>query len=477
MILKNFIWDYSGRLLTMVVSLGITGTLSRILSPSDFGLMGLVMAVSGVAGMFLDFGFSSAIIQKSDIATEELSTIFYLNFAVGIFVYCVIYLSSPYIANYYNSINLANLLKVSALVFLFIPINLVPSALIQKQMLFKQQAIRNMIVTIFIGFCTIWLAFNGWGIWSLVFQSLLGVIFSIIINIMITKWRPTFYFNLLGIKSIFKYSIFMFLSSILNNVFTKFDIFFIGKVFNLPILGQYTRAQGFDAIVRGVSSSSLLSVLFPYFSRIQHNDDLVRKQWERFFNLICFTFFLFMGWAFISSKVIFIIIFGEKWLIASYYFKIITLIGFVYPLSSLALGIMEAKGQSQDFLRVEVLKKMVIFPCFIVAYFYGITWFLISLILSYSIALVLNLIFLKRSINYNIYNTILELIKYIVIFGLFLLIAYLINFDKITNNSNIVLVLIINTIFTLYYMIAVYLVQPSTLKFAYQSTSQIFKRK
>ncbi len=476
MVLNNFLWDYSARLIMMGVNLAITGVLSRILNPTDYGVMGLIMAVTGIAAIFQDFGFSSAIVQKKEISEQQIATIFFLNWAVGILIYLLIFFMAPWLAKSYGQYNLVGFLRVSGLIFLISPINLVPSALIQKNMQFKQQALRNVGTTAGIGSITIFMAYHGWGVWSLISQSLLISFFSILINLAITKWRPFFFFNLSGIRSIFSYSSYLFLSSLLNNTFTRIDVFLIGKIFSLSTLGHYTRAQGMDNMVRGVSTASLLSVLFPYFARIQHDESLLVQQWVKYFNLICFAYFLLMGVTFISSKFIFLFLFGEQWLIAADYYKIIALTGFIYPLSALALSILEARGRSKAFFQVELIKKIIMLPCFFVAYYFGIEAFLWSLIIAYVIMFIFNLVFLKKAIHYSLKQTLIEFGKYVLILAVFLIVTCYFAYSSLINSTDFWVVAGVSTLFSLYYLICVYFLQPQTIQLVRQTIRLVLKR-
>jgi len=477
MVLKNFLWEYSGRLITIGTGLIITAILSRLLSPADYGVMGLVMAVSGIARMFLEFGFGSAIVQKGDINNQQLSTIFFLNTGMGLVIYGILFSFAPLVSRFYEIPELTFILRVGAITFLLSPLNLVPSALIQKRMLFKQQATRNIFVTIIIGSFAIFLAYKGWGVWSLVFQSLLGAFLGLLINLGITKWNPILYFKISCLRSIFGYSSFLFLSSLINNVYNKFDIFLIGKLFTLSTLGQYSRAQSFEGMVRGISSSSLLTVLFPYFSKNKDNESLLIVQWKKFFNVICFAYFLIMGFSFISAKFIFLLFFGNQWLEASDYFKLISLIGFVYPLSSLALSIIEARGHSKVFFQVEVLKKIVTFPCFLIAYYYGIKYFLLSLVFSYFIGFLLNLIFLKKALKFNLKESLIDLTKYIVIVSSFLLSLSILNYDYFLNSTDVIVVATVNGSFLLFYLLSAKVFHPTTINLIYKLLISLTYRK
>nr|WP_290935959.1 oligosaccharide flippase family protein [Haliscomenobacter sp.] len=262
-----------------------------MLHPTDYGFIGLIVAVSSIALIFQDFGLGSAIVQKQHVDQQQLSTIFFLSLGVGLLLCLIVYFTAPLIAAYYQEYQLTQYFRVSVLGILFGSLNVVPSALVQKKMLFKQQALRNAITTIFVGSVTVKLAYSGWGIWSLMLQVLLISASTVVINFFITKWHPLFYFRLSSIREIMNYSRYVFLSNVSNVVFTRIDTFIIPKVFNLSILGFYSRAQQMDNMVRNVSSTSIIGVLFPYFSTIIENDELVLKLWERYYNLICLGYF------------------------------------------------------------------------------------------------------------------------------------------------------------------------------------------
>lgn len=473
MIFRHFLWDYSGRLMTMLVGLSITAVLSRILTPADYGVMGIVLAVGGIAAMFLDFGFSSAIVQRQSISDEQLSTIFYLNIGVGILLYLIVFALSFWIEQYYNTEGLAFILHISAISFIVMPLNIVPTALIQKKMLFKQQALRSILISIVVGVVSIGMAYSGWGIWSLVFQTLLTLILTTILNLYIAKWKPTTQFNLLSISSIFRYSSYLFGSSLLNNLYSKIDIFLIGKVFSLAILGQYSRALWFDSVIKNISTSSLISVLLPYFSKNQDNDILLLELWEKYFNLICFSFFMFMGVGYLSAEYLFVLLFGPNWITAAEYFKIIILSGFVFPISGLALSILEAKGMGKAFFQVEILKKLIILPCFFIAYYKGVQAFLIVLVIAYFLAMLLNMFFLGKAIKYNLFTQLRELGKYIFTLTTYLLLITGIMSWLVLDFMNIWTVFFVNLFFAIYYLLFIYILQPATIFVTFKAIKKI----
>lgn len=476
MVLKHLIWDYTGRLTSVILNLLVTSLLSRILHPTDYGYIGLIVAVSSIALIFQDFGLGSAIIQRKNVDQYQLSTIFFLSLGVGLFFCSIVYFTAPLIAAYYEENQLTKYFRASILGILFGSLNVVPAALVQKKMLFKQQALRNAITTIFVGSVTVGLAYSGWGIWSLMLQVLLISASTVVINFFITKWYPSFYFRLSAILEIINYSSYIFLSNVSNVVFSRIDTFIIPKVFNLSILGFYSRAQQMDNMVRNVSSTSILGVLFPYFSTIIENDELVLKLWERYYNLICLAYFLITGIAIISANFSFTLLFGTQWDTAADYYKLIAITGFVYPISSLALSIIQARGNGKDFFYVEILKKTCLIPTFFIAYYFDIWSFLISLSISYLFMLILNLLFLKRAIKYRIGKYLILTGKYFFVTLTFIGTFYYFDSMNYINIYDLWTVLICILSYITYFILVMFVLQPSTFQLIRQTLVLILEQ-
>ena len=476
MVLKHLLWDYTGRLSSVVLNLVVTSLLSRILHPTDYGFIGLIVAVSSIALIFQDFGLGAAIVQKQNVDQNQLSTIFFLSLSIGILLCTIVYFAAPFIARYYQENQLTQYFRLSILGILFGSLNVVPAALVQKKMLFKQQALRNAITTICVGFVTLWLAYSGWGIWSLMLQVLMVSASTVIINFFITKWRPLFYFQLSSIREISNYSSYVFLSNVSNVIFTRIDVFIIPKVFNLSTLGFYSRAQQMDNMVRNVSSTSILGVLFPYFSTIIENDDLVLKLWERYYNLICLAYFLITGIAFINANFAFGLLFGAQWDTAANYYKLLAITGFVYPISSLALSIIQARGNGRDFFYVEILKKSCLIPTFFIAYYFDIWSFLVSLSISYLFMLILNLLFLKRAIKYRIGKYLLLTSKYFLVTLIFIGTFYYLGLIDYLDIYNFWTIFICSLLYIAYFLISMFVLQPSTYQLIRQTLELILKQ-
>lgn len=411
MLLRSILWDYAGRFSLLFATLAVTGVLSRLLTPEEFGAVGIVVAISGLATLLLEFGFVSAIIQQPEVREEQLSTIFYVVLAGSAVVYALIVAAAPAVADFYHVPALTALLRVSGLSFLINAFNLVPNALIIKQMRFKEQSMRNVAITICVGAVAIFLAYRGWGMWALVLQALLTPLLSFLVNVWLTRWHPRMTFRWASIEDMFRYSKFLFFSSVLDAVYTRVDALLIGKALNMQSVGFYSRAKGMETMVQGITTSSLNAVMFPFFSKMQDDVEGLKSAFNRFFGIICAGLFLFTGLAYINAPWVFEVLFGPQWSVSAGYYRIIAMVAFVYPLSALMLSVMSARGNSKDFFRAEVAKKAVYTPTFLFVW-RGIEAYLYAWAVAVLVAFFINLYFLRRTLSVRIFPYIKTVLLY-----------------------------------------------------------------
>ena len=424
----------------MLVSLITSSILARLLTPADYGLVGISMAVNGLAAIFLNFGFVSAIIQAKELSNKSLSTVFFLNVLVSLFIYVMVFFGSPWISEFYQIQELELILKISAISFIVSAVTIVPSALMTREMKFKQMAVVSLVSSIMSGSLGIYLAFQHWGVWSIIFQQLLGGLIVTIGYYAYTKWSPILYYKLHSINDMLHFGVYMFFSGFLDGIYTRIDIFLIAKVFSPASLGLYTRAQGLDSMIRNLSSGSLLNVLFPTFAKIKDDPTQLKQLYYQYFQLICFVFCLLGGVFYLSAEKLFLLLFGSQWLLSAVYFKILVLAGFAYPLSNLSLSIIEARGNSKNFFKVELIKKVLFFPTYFIAYYLGIIPFLIAYAIAMYIATFINVRFLKYELEISVWQTIKYLSTYLFpVLGIVACISMMQSLLHIQSNYGVVL--------------------------------------
>ena len=272
-------WSVVDQAVRQFITLVISGVLSRLLTPAEYGLLGMVTVAIGFLQVFKDMGLGSSIIQKQGITAEEQSTIFWLNVAIGVALTLLLLLAAPWIAVFFNEPQLTLLIRVMSLNFVIGSMAIVPDALIQKAIDFKSYFYRNLGTVIAGGLLGIWLAYKGFGVWALVGQSLLTTLAGLIISFRMVPWRPQYTFNKNLLKSHLRYSLPLLGDSSINYWVRNIDNLLVGKFLGAISLGIYTRAYNLMLLPVRQISGTLTRVMFPSFAIIQHD---IAKMWEQY---------------------------------------------------------------------------------------------------------------------------------------------------------------------------------------------------
>ncbi len=427
----NFMWSYSQKIGQTIIGILIAAILARIISPAENGLIVFSLSINAVAGMFLNFGFSSAIVQQKEVNQQQLSSVFFFNMVLATSIMLLLMSVAGFLAQYYENSVLQNVIIVSSISFVFNAANIVPVGMLTRQMRYKTIAIRSLISTILSGSIGVTMAYNGYGVWSIVIQQLGYVVFNTIGNYLATKWWPIWYYQFGSIRHMFNFGFFMFLSGMLDSIYSKLDYFIIAKVFKFGSLGQYGRAQMFDTQLRDLTSSSIIGVLFPLFAQKRDDKQALQTMYETYFEMVTLIFCLFSGAMFLAAGFVFHILFGSQWTESVFYFKIFIIAGFAYPLSSLSLSIIESRGNSKNFLKVEVLKKILFLPTYFIAYYHGIIPYLYSYLIACFIGTFLNVKFVNFEIPFNFKKIVLTFFSYYIPAAIIIGVLYFI-FSKYT---------------------------------------------
>lgn len=409
---KNLLWDYTGRFSTTIFSLITSLVLTRLLKPGDYGLIGLAIAINGVAGVFLNLGLSSAIIQKN-YNKDQHSTIFWLNTGLAAFVAIIVSLLAPALADFFHLPDVKPIIYINAGLLVISSTGVVPTALLTKNMMFKKMNIRNAIAALIAGCMGILLALRGWGVWALVTQIVVNSLVSLILVFMMTRWYPSLKFNYRQIKDGLSFGKYMFFSSLLDGFVSRLDVFIIGRIFTTHTLGLYTRAQSLDSMTRSLSSASLLSVLFPAFAKMSHDKSAVKVLFHNYFEIIGFVFCLLAGISYVIAPAVFQQLFGTRWDEAAQYFQLLVLSGYAFPISSLMLTVIEAQGNSKSFFKAEVWKKIIFIPTYFLAYFFGVKIFLLAFWVACLLGVLVNMLYLRKEIDVDVKKLHLILWRYI----------------------------------------------------------------
>jgi len=402
--LKAFIWDFLGKLSTQGMGFVVTIFLARLLEPSDFGLIAMIMVVVGVAQVFTDVGLGGALIQRRKVLPIHYSSVFYFNITIASILTCITYFSADFVAEFYNNQELIPLTQSISFLFVISAFSSVQAIRLRKQLNYATLTKLSFISSLLSGCVGILLALNGFGVWSLVAQVISQGLFYNLLLWKVTHWFPGFSFSFKALKQLWGYGFRMFLASLLEAVFARIDFLIIGKVFSASTLGYFQRAKQFNSLVVHYSSASLMAVMFPLLSKVQNDLPRFKNIILKSLNLLCLVVFVLLGGLYLTAEELIIFLFSDKWLPSVKYMEILILSGFSYPISALLVNVLSSRGNSKAFLKLEILKKTLHLFNFVNAYFYGIESYLYGLIIVSSLGLILNIIYAGRELNFKIYT-------------------------------------------------------------------------
>jgi O-antigen/teichoic acid export membrane protein len=378
---KAFIWDFFGKFARNGMGFIISIFLARLLEPSDFGLIAMVMVIVGMASIFTDTGLGGALIQRRRVLPVHYTSVFYFNIIIASLLTIITCLSASKISEFYNNSELIPLAEIMSLSFIISAFSSVQNIKLQKELNFALLT-RTMLIASFVsGVIGVSLAFYGAGIWSLVVQNLSqGIIYNALIwNA--ADWKPSLQFSFRALLQLWGFGFRMFLVSLLNIIYTRLDYLIIGKLFPPATLGFYERAKSLNMMAIQYSSGSLMSVLFPILSKVQNDLPRFQNIILKGLGIISFTVFLIFGNLYLTSEELIVTLFSDKWLPSVEYFKILAFSGFAYPINALLVNVLSSRGNSKAFLRMAVYKKTVGFSNLGIGFYFGIEGFLYGLII------------------------------------------------------------------------------------------------
>jgi teichuronic acid exporter len=399
-----FFWDFFGKMAMHGTAFIVTIFLARLLEPSAFGLVAMVMVIVTVAKVFTDVGLGGALIQRRRVLPVHFSSVFYFNILVGVALTLITFFSAPLISEFYENEALVPIVEVMSFMFIITAFSSVQTNILRKDLHYAALTKANFFSALLSGIAGVALAFYGAGVWSLVSQAILRVLFYNVFIWKVSNWFPSFSFSFKALRQLWGYGFRIFLSGLLETVFTHLDVIIIGKLFTPAALGFFQQAKALDGLIVKYSSGSIMAVLFPILSKVQN--DLPRFQHIviRTLEIICFIVFLLLGGMYLVSEELIVTLFTEKWLPAAAYFKLLVLSGFAYPISALLVNILKGRGNSKAFLRLEIYKKILLSINFYIGFLWGIEGYLFGLVITSVLSVALNIVFASREIQLAVHQ-------------------------------------------------------------------------
>lgn len=359
-LLSGFAWNFIEKVLMRGASFVISIILARLLSPSDFGLIGMLAIFIAVSNVFIDGGLAKALIQRQNCQNIDFSTAFVTNVGVALIIYFVLFLCAPLIADFYHEPILTKLTRILALNFILGSFNIVQRAKLMSRVDFKSLAQVNVIATVISGTCGIIMAYCGYGVWSLVGQTLISTIVLIFLLPFFSKWKPSIKFSKESFRQLFGFGSKLMFSGVVAVIINNISTISIGRFYDSNKLGYYTRASQFSDTISSTMSDVLGNVTFPVLSELQNDRGRFVSVYRKslfFTALVSFPMMILLA---LLARPIVIILLTEKWLPCVVLMQWLFLARMFTPLSSINMNVLNAIGRSDLFMKLDFIKAPIL---------------------------------------------------------------------------------------------------------------------
>lgn len=348
----KFIEQLSVKLTSLIVSI----VLARILEVSDFGLIAILTIFVHISSSIIEGGLSTSLIQKKDVRDVDYSTVFYSSLGLAVLLYVLLFASADFIADQYHNQDLSLYLRIIGLTLFVTPFNTVQFGYIYKHMQFKKMLIATLTSSAVSGVTGIVMAYNGYGAWSLVVQTMLNSIITVLMLLFLVKWKPKPLFSFVKLKEHFAYGWKLLVSSLLETFYNEVRSLVIGKKYTADDLAYYNRGDSYPKTVMTSLNTSVQTVMFPVLSSEQENRLRLKEVMRKSIALSSFIVFPVMaGFAAVADPVIRIIL-TEKWLPCVPYLQLACIIYAIQPINSCNLQAIKAIGRSDLYLILDIIK-------------------------------------------------------------------------------------------------------------------------
>ena len=375
--------------------------IARILIPADYGIIALIAVFMGVSQVIINGGFAAALIRKQDRTEEDFSTVFYYNVLAGIFLYLLLFIAAPWIADFYKMPILIPVTRVAGLNMIIASFSTIHITKLTIAVNFKTLAKISFISTVITGMVGIFMAYLGYRVWALVFQGLAASVLSTILLWTYVKWKPLMIFSTASFRNLFGFGSKLMLSGLLDTLYNNLYQMIIGKKYTTTDLGYFTRATMLVQLPSNNITEVIQRVTFPVLSEMQQDLKALTSNYQRLLKMSAFIIFPIMVFLIALSEPLVRLILTDKWLPIVPLVKILSLSYMFYQIHAINLNLLKVKGRPELFLKLEVIKKIIITIVLFASVPFGILMMCYGTVLTSVISLVINTYYTGKLIQHG----------------------------------------------------------------------------
>lgn len=446
-VLWTFTEQFGGKLFGFIIQI----ILARLLMPKDFGLLAMVIVFIGIGTSFMESGFGQSLIRTKNPSEVDFSSVFYLNIFLSLAIYFLFYFAAPHVSYFYHESSLTIILRVLALIIIIRAFYLVQETIMTINMDFKTQMIVNLVSNIIGGFVAALLAFEGYGVWALVFMQLISNTLMAILFWYFGKWKPKRIFEIERIKHHYNFGYKLMLNTFVNNIFNYIFDIIIGKFYSSTILGFYNRASTFQKFPTILLGRSLNRVTYPMFSSLTDHQITMKQALKRINKLVIYSYTPFMFLLIFNAKHIITILLTEKWVDTVPIFQILCLGALLQPIQYYNINILKSMGNASLLLKINFFSRIFTVIGILVIIRYEFLYLIIFQAISMLFVTVCFMWYSGLKINYNIAQQFRDIFADLFISCVISVLCFYITY--ISNLSNVWSIIIYSTCLSILYLL------------------------
>lgn len=399
--IKGTLWSAADAFLGQGVTFIVGIILARLLSPEEYGLIGIVLIFTVILSGIVDSGFSNALIRKKDTTNDDYNTMFITNFAISIVMFLLLFFIAPYIADFFGRQELVDLCRVTGLILIIQALSITQTTILTKQIDFKTKTKASLISAVVSGAIGIGMAYLGYGVWALVGQQISKSLLYTIMLWILVHWWPKLSFNEESFRYMWGFGWKLTVSGLMNNIWGQLYQVVVGRFYSPATLGQYTRSKEYASIFSSNLTAIIQRVTYPALAEVQDDTERMVMGYRKIIKISMFitaVSMIFLGA--IAEPLIYCLI-GPQWVEAASYLPLICLSMVLYPLHAINLNMLQIQGRSDIFLELEIVKKVIGVVPLLLGIFVNIYWMLWAVIFIGIICFFLNSYYSGKKLNYS----------------------------------------------------------------------------
>lgn len=407
----GFIDNLGGTGILAIVNL----VLARLLSPQEFGIIGMTSIFITLSTSLVDSGFTGALTRKKEVSEKDLNTVFYFNLLTSVCLYLLLYFTAPLISGFFGQPILVPVIRILGLSLIVTALSIVQKVLLVRKIDFRTQAVVSVIAAVLGGAAGIWTATAAYGVWSLVVMQLVRLSLTTVLLWFFSGWMPSFMFSTDSFREMFSFGGRLLLTAIISTLWSEIYSFIIGKVYAPSVLGQYSRADKFRNMVTSNVSIVMQRVTYPVLSSIRDEKERQGRAYRKIIRTtVLISFTAVLGLAAVSEAFVLTLV-GDQWIPAIGYLRILCLSGLFMPLMICSANIINANGRSDTTLYLEIMKTLLAAIPVLAGIFYSIEALLWCTVAVSAVSYLVYAVQVSKSVDYPVMSQLKDILPYFLV--------------------------------------------------------------